>query len=39
MKCGHVTGSRRSLISYYLLAIEENYGKHIADTHEKSIKK
>lgn len=35
---GHVTGSRRTLISYYLLAIEENYGKDIADAHEKSIK-
>jgi hypothetical protein len=35
---GHVIGDRKTLISYYLLAIEENYGSKIANAHEKSIK-
>ncbi len=34
---GHVIGDRNTLVSYYVLAIEENYGKDIADAHEKSI--
>lgn len=35
---GHIMGDRRTLISYYVLAIEENYGVEVADAHEKSIK-
>ncbi len=34
---GHIIGDRKTLVSYYVLAIEENYGKDIANAHEKSI--
>ncbi|MES2769422.1 MAG: DUF6036 family nucleotidyltransferase [Bdellovibrionota bacterium] len=33
----HITGDRDTLISDYLLVIEENYGAKIADKHESSI--
>lgn len=35
----HVVGHKSTIISYYLLSIEENYGKVIADEHEQVIKK
>lgn len=35
----HVVGHKSTIISYYLLSIEENYGKVIADEHEQAIKK
>ncbi len=34
----HIVGDQKNLRSHYLLAIEDNYGKSIADKHEKLLK-
>ena len=36
---GHITGDRKTLNSQYLLAIEDNYGKGVADKHQIVLKK
>jgi hypothetical protein len=35
----HIVCNKNTLKSYYLLVIEDNYGKVVADRHERSIKK
>lgn len=34
----HVVGNPKTILSYYLIAIEDNYGKKVADKHEEKLK-
>ncbi len=34
----HVVGNPKTILSHYLIAIEDNFGKKIADKHEKKLK-
>ncbi len=34
----HVVGNTETILSHYLIAIEDNFGKKIADKHEKKLK-
>jgi len=35
----HLTGNRSTIISHYLLAIEDNYGKEVVEKHVRVLKK